>query len=164
MITKQTQLKEILRIAEPCDRCGKCCMFGSGFLAGDDVKRIAKYLKITEEELKEKYLEEAEMFNRTMLRPKFEKPYGKCIFLEEQSCIVHPVKPVHCRIGNPCSGSAQELGEYFKLNFCVDPDDPESIRQWAICLSQNNTIPGGELHELVPDKKRLKRILSFKEL
>ena len=43
-----------------------------------------------------------------------------------------------------------------------DPDDSESIRQWAIYLEDNDTIEGGLLLDLVP-KERLARILRWEE-
>ncbi|MBW3003112.1 YkgJ family cysteine cluster protein [Candidatus Woesearchaeota archaeon] len=163
MITKNTPLSEVLKLAKDCKRCGRCCTYGSGFLVGGDVQKIAAFLQITEKELIENYLEEAEMFNTKMLRPKFDKPYGTCIFLKDDDCTIHQVKPLHCRVGSPCSGYGEELSEWFKLNFCVNPSDAESIRQWALYLENNKTIPGGELLDLV-DGERLKKILRFEEL
>ena len=71
-IKKDTELKKILEIAPPCS-CRQCrhgCTMGSGILEGDDAKNIARLLKITEEELKEKFLEEIEQFNQKKFRPK----------------------------------------------------------------------------------------------
>ncbi len=50
------------------------------------------------------------------------------------------------------------------LNYLVNPDDPESIRQWKMFLTQNNPIPGGSLKELVHDEEKLKKILSYEIL
>jgi len=54
IITKNTPLKEVLQLAAPC-RCNSCnhgCKFGSGSLVGDDAKKIAKFLGVSEKELK----------------------------------------------------------------------------------------------------------------
>jgi len=45
-ITKETTLKEALSLGEPCQRCGHCCSYGSGFFLDKDITRVAKHLKI----------------------------------------------------------------------------------------------------------------------
>jgi len=165
-ITKNTTITEILKISQDCKQCGHCCSQGSGFLVGDDIKNIAEYLKITEKEVKEKYLEEKELFNTKLLRPKLkkeDKPYGECIFLKDKKCTINKVKPLQCRVGN-CNEYGEKLSIWFMLNYLVNKDDPESIRQYAAYLkSGGKTITGGKLEELVPDKERLKKILNFEE-
>lgn len=165
-ITKNTRISEILKLGQECKQCGYCCSHGSGFLIGDDLKNIAKYLKITEKEVKQKYLEEKELFNTKLLRPKLkksDKPYGKCIFLEDKKCKIHKVKPLQCRVGN-CNEHGEKLSIWFMLNYLVNKDDPESIRQYAAYLkSGGKTIPGGKLEELVPDKEKLRKILNFEQ-
>ena len=63
-------MKEILKLGEICQRRNNCCKFGSGGLAGDDLKSIGEFLGITEKELKTNYLEDIEKFNTKLLRPK----------------------------------------------------------------------------------------------
>lgn len=164
MISKDTPLKEVLELQGSCKQCGHCCSYGSGCLAEGDLQKIAAYMEVTEQELVDKYLEEVEIFHTKMLRPKHEKPFGNCIFLEDDKCKIHGVKPLQCKVGSPCSSDGWELNEWFRLNFCVNPSDAESIRQWAIYLENNKTIPGGELDELVKNPERLKKILNFEEL
>ena len=53
---------------------------------------------------------------------------------------------------------------WFDLNYFMDAEDPQSIREWAIRLNLKPTIPGGNLHELVPDQEKLKKILHYHEL
>jgi Fe-S-cluster containining protein len=165
MITKNTPLNEILKIGSVCQRRNHCCKFGSGFLVGDDLKNIAESLGITEEWVKKKYLEEKELYNKKLLRPKLKskKPYGKCIFFKD-GCSIHQVKPLQCRVGN-CNEQGQELSVWFMLNYVVDKNDPESIRQYASYLkSGGKVISGGKLEDLVPDKEELKKILNFEQL
>jgi hypothetical protein len=51
------------------------------------------------------------------------------------------------------------------LNYFVNKNDPESIRQFNAHLkSGGKTLPGGELKDFVPDEKKLKKILSFEML
>jgi Fe-S-cluster containining protein len=163
-ITRFTPKERILEIGNDCERCGHCCRYGSGFLVDEDIPKIARHLGLTEEELKQNCLEEVEKFHTKRFRPRVVrngKPYGTCIFYNTQEgCIIHGIKPFQCKIGN-CNKYGQQINDWFVLNYFVNTDDPESIREWASYLKMNPTIPGGELHELVPDKKKLKKILSY---
>ena len=155
MIRKETKKEEILKIAD-CRRCGHCCRYGSGFLGPDDASSIAEFLGVTEEKLRRDYLEEVDIFNTPMLRPKKEgTPYGRCIFLEDNLCSIHDVKPLQCRIGT-CEEKGHDIMEWFYLNYCVKPFDRASISQWKERLKSNPTIPGGKVEELVPDEKARK--------
>ncbi len=164
LISKKTPKETVLKLGKECKMCGNCCKYTSGFLVDDDITRIARFLRMTTDELKKKYLEEHERFNTKLLRPKLikgTKPYGKCIFYNEQvGCTIHEVKPLHCKIGN-CNTYGDDLNQWFMLNYLVNPDDPDSIRQWKIFLTQNKSIPGGSLKELVPDEEKLKKILNY---
>jgi len=166
MIKKDTPLKKVLEIGKECERCGHCCNYGSGFLVKEDIKKIAVFLKLNEEELKESCLEEVEKFNTKLFRPhiiKNGKQYGTCIFFNsEDGCRIQEVKPLQCRIGN-CGPYGEALSVWFMLNYFINKNDPESIRQFATYLkSRGKTLPGGTLNDIVPDKKKLKKILSYK--
>lgn len=172
MIAKNTLLKEVLGLAAPC-RCSSCshgCKYGSGLLAGDDAKSIAKFLGISEEELERGFLEDAEHFNRNMLKPRTlrqnNRPYGQCVFFDEQKgCTIHEVKPLQCRTSINCKDYGEELSVWFMVNYIINPDDPESIRQFASYIkSGGRLIPGASLEETVPDKEKLRRILSYEIL
>ena len=168
MITKTTTLKNILELGRECKRAANCCRHGSGALAGDDLKKISKFLKITEEGLKKEYLEGIEKFNTKRLRPKLKrenKPYGPCVFLDKKNtCRVHKVKPLECKTGN-CSEHGEELSLWFMLNYFVNKNDPESIRQFnAYLKTGGKTLPGGKLEDFVPEKDKLKKILSYEIL
>lgn len=169
LIHKNTQLKEVLELAAPC-RCNACshgCKFGSGSLAGNDAKRIAKFLNIPEEELKKGFLEEVELFNKKLLRPKLirekNKPYGQCVFFDEQKgCTIHDAKPLECKTSIQCKDYGEDLSVWFMVNHVVDTEDAESIRQYANYIkSGGKLIPGASLEELVPDRERLKKILNY---
>ena len=172
MITKNTELKEALKLAAPC-RCNSCnngCKYGSGSLAEDDLKKIAKFLGIPEKELKKDFLEEVELFNKKILRPKLiregNKPYGQCVFYSnEKGCAIHEVKPLECKTSIQCKDYGEDLSVWFMVNHVIDTEDPESIRQFAQYIkSGGKLIEGALLLDLVPDKEKLMRILNYKIL
>lgn len=172
IITKNTPLKEVLKLAAPC-RCNACdngCKYGSGSLVGDDAKNIAGFLGISEQDLKKGFLEEIELFNKKVLRPKLirkdNKSYGRCVFFDDKKgCIIHPVKPLECKTSIQCKDYGEELSIWFMVNYVIDADNPESIRQYAQYIkSGGKIIPGAKLEELVPDNERLRKILSYEIL
>lgn len=136
-------------------------------MAGSDAKRLAKFLDVSESDLKKGFLEEIELFNKKLLRPRLirekGKPYGKCVFFDDKKgCTVHEVKPLECRTSIQCKDYGEELSIWFMLNHAVDPNDAESIRQYAKYIkSGGKLIPGASLEEIVPDKERLRKILSY---
>ena len=172
MIHKNTPLKEVLKLAAPC-RCNECnhgCKFGSGSLVEDDSKKIAAFLGISEESLKKGFLEEIELLNKKMLKPKLvrdgNKPYGQCVFFDdEKGCTIHEVKPLECKTSINCKDYGEDLSVWFMVNHVVDANDAESIRQYAQYIKAGGKlIPGASLHELVPDKEKLRRILNYEIL
>jgi len=166
VIKKSTPLFRVLNLGKECRKCGHCCMHGTGFLVDGDAAKIAKFLGIKGEELKKKYLEKVTKFNTALYRPKSikgKKPYGVCVFYED-GCSIHKVKPLQCKVGN-CGEHGEELVVWFDLNYFVNPDDPQSIREWNVYLkSGGKTISGGEMKDLVPDPKILKKILNYEVL
>src|SRR3989338_8438349 len=96
MITKNTPLKEVLSLAAPCqcDSCNHGCKFGSGALAGYDSKSISKFLNISEYQLKKDFLEEKELLNKKVLRPKLIREKNKIhglyiLFYHHKKSIFH---------------------------------------------------------------------------
>ena len=58
-----------------------------------------------------------------------------------------------CKIGN-CKEHGEELSIWFTLNYFVNKDDPESIRQFHTYLkSGGKTLPKGELKDFIKDEK-----------
>ena len=171
-ITKSTPLKEILKLAPACkcDACSNGCKFGSGMLVPGDEKRLAEHLKISEEELKEKFLEETERFHTKMLRPKILRksgmPHGQCIFYDEkEGCTVHEAKPLECKTSMGCKDYGEELSVWFMANHTLNSDDAESVRQYSQYIqSGGKVIEGAELKDIVPDKEKLAKILSYEIL
>ena len=169
MISKTTPLSIIEQLAPAC-KCSACahgCTMGSGFLAASDMKPLAVFLNVSEEQLKEKHLEEAEQFNTKLWRPKVErkngKPYGKCILYDkEKGCTVHQAKPLQCKVSMGCKEYGDDLHAWFILNHAVNPHDPESIRQYQTYIDAGGkVIQGGAIEELVPDKEKRQSMLNF---
>ena len=128
-----------------------------------------QFNKFEYEELKKKFLEEVDKFNTKKYRPRIlrkDVPYGKCIFFDESNgCKIHAVKPLECRISMGCKPYGEQLSLWFMLNHFVNENDPESVRQFAAYLkSGGKTLEGAELENLVPDKRKLRKILSFETL
>jgi Fe-S-cluster containining protein len=172
MIKKNTPLKEVLKLASPCS-CSACnhgCKFGSGSLLDSDVGKIAEFLGVSDKKLKEEHLEEKELFNKKVLRPRLVKEggnsYGRCTFFnDKKGCTIHDVKPFECKTSMGCKDYGEDLSIWFMVNHIVDSNDAESIRQYAQYIKTGGKIiPGASLEELVPDKERLKKILSYEIL
>ena len=161
-----------MKLAGPCqcDSCSHGCRLGSGSLANDDAKKIAEFLNISGEYLKKEFLEEVELFNKKVQRPKLirksNKTYGKCVFFDEQKgCTIHEVKPLECKTSIQCKDYGEDLSVWFMVNYIIDADDPESVRQYAQYIKSNGKIiPGAELENFVPDKEKLRKILSYEIL
>ncbi len=168
-ITKETSDEIVEELGKECTGCGHCCTIDSGILFEEDVTRIADFLQIPRDDFITTYLEEHERFHTKCWKLKQIKqparPYGRCILLtNDNKCAVHEVKPRYCKLLSTASRHGQQLAVWFALNHFVNPNDPESIRQWATYLKTHPTIPGGELGDLVPDKETLRKILSYEKL
>ncbi len=172
LIHKKTPLKEVLKLATPCkcDSCNHGCKYGSGSLAGDDAKNIAQFMNISGDDLKKDYLEEVELFNKKVLRPKLlrekGKNHGQCVFFDEKKgCTIHEAKPLECKTSMGCKDYGEDLSVWFMVNHIVDTQDPESIRQFSQYIkSGGKLIPGATLQELVPDEEKLRKVLSYEIL
>lgn len=163
MITKFTSKEAVMKLAANCSNCGSCCRFGSGFVLPAEISKIAEYLNISRDEFKKKYIDEEVLFNKKIYKFKAisrKKPYGPCTFLKNNNCEIHDVKPLHCKVAN-CNEHGEDMNEWFIVNYIIDPEDPVSVREWASRLQSKPTIPGGKPHELVPDAKKLNRILNY---
>ena len=170
MITRDTSAEKILMLTEPCS-CNACqhgCTMGSGVLGAGDAEEIAAFLGITVAELTEQHLEEIEKFNTKHLRPKIEregKQYGKCTFFQEGKCRVHAVKPFECKVAMPCKPYGDQLIAWFDVTHFLNPNDPESVRQYAAHLAVGGLLlPGATIEEVVPDAEQRRKILSYEVL
>ncbi len=165
IITTKTPKKKVIELGSTCDRSNHCCKFTTGFLVEDDLLNIAEFLNLTPKQVKENYLDKQRIFHREFLRPrtiKKDKPYGRCVFLKEEGCSIHPVKPLHCKVAT-CRPYGEELLQWFYVNYLVDKNDPESVRQYANYIKFKDPIPGADLHELL-SKELLEKYLDYHDL
>jgi len=101
-----------------CERCVSACRNDPGRLVPADLKKIAAFLKISENELQAEYLVRIPAMNNgriyflapakikaghflvppgTIVPDYYETEKGRCVFLTpEGSCMIHPVKPFEC--------------------------------------------------------------------
>jgi len=111
MISKETPIERVLKIGSPCNKCGHCCKFSSGFMVEEDIQRISDFLKMDKDTFILTYLIEHEMFHTKIFKPvtvKKDKPFGQCVFFDKvEGCKIHEVKPLFCRIAN-CFAYSQE--------------------------------------------------------
>ncbi len=79
-----------------CTGCGNCCTGAEGYveLSTEEANQISKYLKISEAEFLESYLQFSEDGNTLLLSS---HPNGDCIFLRENQCTIYPVRPLQCQ-------------------------------------------------------------------
>ncbi|MEW6070499.1 MAG: YkgJ family cysteine cluster protein, partial [Candidatus Thermoplasmatota archaeon] len=73
-----------------CTTCGNCCKVLSVKLTEEDIQKIAKHLKISEDKFIKKYVTKNN-------EGKCEFKYKPCIFLENNKCTIREVRPQECR-------------------------------------------------------------------
>ncbi len=179
-VTRLTSKEKVLELVGSGSRPGDMCKVLPGFIAEHELPKIAEKLGVSHDELRTNFLREVYAYNTRLHKPKHEAnerrlgfkptdtihqmPYGKCVFLDgektgEHKCMLGDAQPLHCRISTEKS-HGQKLHSWYLLTHAVNPDDPKSLREWAIYPKTHPTIPGGELHELVPNKEKLDSILK----
>ncbi|RLE41738.1 hypothetical protein DRJ48_04995 [Candidatus Woesearchaeota archaeon] len=166
LISKDTPKEAILELVEKeCKLCGHCCLFSSGIVLDDEIPRLAEHLGMSTEEFKKRYLEQFTKFHTTRHRFKQVRvgsaPHGRCVFLdlETNKCKIHEVKPLHCRIST-CSIYGEDVQKWFDVNFFLNPNDPQSVREYNLYLEFKEPLLGAELESLLPEED-LKKILNY---
>jgi len=75
-----------------CKQCGDCCAGRGGiFVRPQEVMEMAAFLEMDEPEFGNRYLEPSSLGTRLAIKD------GVCVFLQDNRCRVHPVKPFICR-------------------------------------------------------------------
>lgn len=111
-----------------CTQCGNCCTGGPGYvwISDEEIGRLAEFLKMSREEVLEKY---CRRIGRRISLNEHRMPNGNydCVFLTEveaaagsgvrqkrRGCSIYPVRPLQCRTwpfwdGNLSSREAWEI-------------------------------------------------------
>lgn len=74
-----------------CRECAECCRVTEVQLAERDIERLAKFLRIREEDFLERYTMEGE--DGELILKRSEKG---CVFLEGNECLVYESRPGNC--------------------------------------------------------------------
>jgi Fe-S-cluster containining protein len=75
-----------------CQQCGECCHGDKGILVTPaEITALAAFLDLSQDELQRRYL------IHSPLGPQVASRGGACVFLADNRCRVHPVKPRICR-------------------------------------------------------------------
>ena len=81
-----------------CQGSGNCCVsrgsYGFVYLSHNDLKRFAKYFKVSINKFKEKYCQITDGFIHLIENNELE---GKCFFLKNKKCTVYKNRPSQCR-------------------------------------------------------------------
>lgn len=109
-----------------CNECIKACRNRPGWFKPGEAEKVAGYLKISLQELFNKYLQvdywvgdgkkhPSDILN---LSPGIVEemhckvvtwfPRGTCVFLKEDRCSIHPVKPFECKMTVCCNDNEHE--------------------------------------------------------
>jgi Fe-S-cluster containining protein len=163
-ITRNTTEKKILELSSCPDRCGNCCVYGSGYILEQEISALAKNIRMDEQEFRNNCLEKSHYKKAKKIKTIKEsrKPYGRCMFYDnEKKCTIHGFKPLHCRVGT-CNIYGEEIGIWFMVNYLIDFDDPDEVRQYESFLKSHKTILGAEITKIVP-KKTLDKIRKYED-
>lgn len=83
------KMDEELFARTDCPNCSNCCKAIVPTLNDDDIARISRFLGLSEEDFKTKYLDEADEEWLINIRP--------CPFLAEKGCTIYDYRPEVCR-------------------------------------------------------------------
>ncbi len=77
-----------------CTQCGICCTGepGTVYVTEDEIKKIADFLNIDEQKLKNEFLYP---YKDSYSIKELEN--GDCIFYKDKSCTIYPVRPMQCK-------------------------------------------------------------------
>lgn len=132
-----------------CRRCGNCCHSQTGWLQPEDLSAIANYLGIKQEDLIDQYLvidyladpnrgytyvfapvKVNEFTSQPLVSPgkrvpwRYNEEYAPCIFWQPESCVIHPVKPLECRLYSCSTTSEVEASRREHIASSWDQDQP----------------------------------------
>lgn len=115
-----------------CDTCRGYCQRKPGFLAPGDAERIAAYLRMTKQQLFERYLIIELSYDKSIsvlapaaisqqpgsVIPASNEAPGRCVFhTREGLCAVHPVKPRECALAHHGLSDVEAQGIHESVGF-----------------------------------------------
>ena len=124
-----------------CRHCGACCKGKDAFvwLSHDDLRRLADYLDISDDEFRRVY---TEVVDKAVVLKSF--PNGDCIFYEESvGCRVHPARPLQCE-------AFPFWAEYVR-----------NSSGWAMAAKRCPGVNSGELHSKEEIDEYIRRMKDF---
>ncbi|MDF2577353.1 MAG: hypothetical protein K0S74_837 [Chlamydiales bacterium] len=90
--------KEGLRFK--CTQCGRCCTGSPGYvwLTEEEMQAMAKYLDMSLTQFTQRYVRKVNG-RFSLLEYANQEEWGKydCVFLKDNRCSIHPVRPKQCR-------------------------------------------------------------------
>jgi uncharacterized protein len=120
-----------------CQQCGACCHGDKGILVTpEEAEKLAAFLNLTREELQRRFLIESS------LGPQVATQNGACIFLEDNRCRVHPVKPRICREWPFLSALLQHADEFEAAKEACPGLAPESRHDDFVAMAVENDPKG----------------------
>lgn len=97
-----------------CAKCGNCCKVLGTVLIDNDIDRISKHLKFTNEEFISKYLVKNEEGN-------FEFKDKPCVFLVDNKCKIYDIRPEECKAYPHLDKDVTYRGHQFLANAEICP-------------------------------------------
>ncbi|HHM02807.1 MAG TPA: YkgJ family cysteine cluster protein [Caldithrix abyssi] len=115
--------------------CSRCCEINGGyvFVSEANIKKIAKFLKRSVVEIRERYTYEVKG-----MRSLKDRDGQACVFLEEGKCTIYPVRPLQCR------------------TYPFWPQNVKSTRRWRQVMEDCPGIGEGKVY----DRKEIEAVFE----
>jgi len=123
-----------------CTGCGACCGGEPGgyvWVDKNEIRALARYLGMSEEEFAMKYLKNVDGYYSLLILPE-----GNCVFLKDNACSVYPARPFQCS------------------SFPFWPHVLDSRRKWD---QRAEKCPGMNRGTMHPLHKIIKTLVKFRE-
>jgi len=105
-----------------CQQCGQCCYGRGGItVSAREMEEIASFLGVGPARLKQEFT--LLRHGRREVRTETE---GACVFLAENCCAIHPVKPWACRVWPFLPGALKEEWGFLSLRQNCPGIDPQA--------------------------------------
>lgn len=139
-----------------CESCINRCEVAPGWLIPGEIEKIATFLNLSLENLFLNFISiDYWVADRIFFDDIFvlspstidvipgnifptDNRYGKCIFLKEEKCLIHPVKPYECKMVYHDTSKADEYKLHIKVAEMWDND--ENKKQIIQLLGKNKEL------------------------